>query len=555
MRKLISLILAILALSTAALADTLTIRPNGQGQYSEWNQVNCPAGHWQCVDEAQANASDYLYQNKGTKREAFTFSDAGLTTESINSVTLVYFAKRYSTTKYNMLPLIRANGQDFLGNVMMLGQGFASVSQTFTTNPATGSPWTVAEVNALEAGMRTHTTNPGGIVAQVHAVVNFNPLPPPNQPPTANAGPDKNVTDSNNDGSEPVTLNGSASFDPDGTITTYEWKEGANTLGTTAVITANLSVGTHNINLTVTDNEGATGTDTVLVNVNAPAAGTLTVNITSPVEQQQITVNTSFETNATVRCAGGPCNGVNATVQYDTGKLSLTGNSTHNIGNMAADTMSVQTWQFSATSTGSANITANAQGSEGQSPPATDTVTIQIVSPAPPPTPPSVTYFRDDVEAGESGWTVAGGLWHITTRRSNSSTHSRWYGNESTGTYETFSGGINGTNTSTRNFGNLTSPLINLTAATAPVLRFYNYWDTEIGTTWDTKKVLVSTNNGQTWTQVLQVSDQQRVWHQRTVDLSSYAGNTIMVRFAFDTVDGIANNYEGWFIDDVEVSG
>jgi hypothetical protein len=88
-------------------------------------------------------------------------------------------------------------------------------------------------------------------------------------PPVANAGADQTVTDTDNTGAETVTLNGSASFDPDGGgIVSYEWKEGATVLGTDASINTSLSVGVHTITLTVTDDEGATASDTVQVTVN-----------------------------------------------------------------------------------------------------------------------------------------------------------------------------------------------------------------------------------------------------------------------------------------------
>jgi len=92
-----------------------------------------------------------------------------------------------------------------------------------------------------------------------------------NQAPTANAGPDKTVSDSDGTGAEPVTLIGSGT-DPDGTIASYEWKEGATVLGTTASITSNFLVGIHTVTLTVKDDGGATGTDTVLVTVQANQA-------------------------------------------------------------------------------------------------------------------------------------------------------------------------------------------------------------------------------------------------------------------------------------------
>ena len=94
----------------------------------------------------------------------------------------------------------------------------------------------------------------------------------PNQPPTALAGDDKTVDDSDGNGSESVTLDGSGSFDPDGTIASYEWKIADIVLGTNAILTTDFNIGVHTVALTVTDNTGQTNTDTVLVTVNQKPA-------------------------------------------------------------------------------------------------------------------------------------------------------------------------------------------------------------------------------------------------------------------------------------------
>ena len=98
------------------------------------------------------------------------------------------------------------------------------------------------------------------------------PPPPVNQPPVANAGADQSVADSDGNGTQTVTLNGSGSTDADGTIQTYEWKEGATTLATAATAPVTLAVGTHSITLTVTDDDGATATDQVVITVNPNTA-------------------------------------------------------------------------------------------------------------------------------------------------------------------------------------------------------------------------------------------------------------------------------------------
>jgi hypothetical protein len=102
--------------------------------------------------------------------------------------------------------------------------------------------------------------------------VNVNAAPPPaNQLPTADAGPDQDISLPTNS----ISLNGSGT-DPDGTITAYFWRRisgpgGISIANNTAAVTNvnNLSQGSYRFELKVTDNSGATDRDTVLVTVSA----------------------------------------------------------------------------------------------------------------------------------------------------------------------------------------------------------------------------------------------------------------------------------------------
>lgn len=91
------------------------------------------------------------------------------------------------------------------------------------------------------------------------------------QLPVANAGADQTITLPTNS----VTLNGSGSSDPDGTLTLYVWTKivGPSTYGLTGVNSAianlnNLVQGTYSFQLTVTDNSGAMASDIVNITVN-----------------------------------------------------------------------------------------------------------------------------------------------------------------------------------------------------------------------------------------------------------------------------------------------
>ncbi|MCG2782620.1 MAG: carboxypeptidase regulatory-like domain-containing protein [Candidatus Altiarchaeales archaeon] len=83
------------------------------------------------------------------------------------------------------------------------------------------------------------------------------------QDPVADAGTDQTI----NEG-ESVTLDASGSYDTDGTIDAYGWKEGTTVLSSQSSFTkSDFTVGTHTITLTVTDNDDNTDTDEVIVTV------------------------------------------------------------------------------------------------------------------------------------------------------------------------------------------------------------------------------------------------------------------------------------------------
>ena len=90
--------------------------------------------------------------------------------------------------------------------------------------------------------------------------------------PTANAGPDRNVPDSDGQPGESITLDGSASTDTDGTIASYTWfrridAESTEELGTGQTLTVTLPDGTNDIELVVADNAGNQSADRVLITI------------------------------------------------------------------------------------------------------------------------------------------------------------------------------------------------------------------------------------------------------------------------------------------------
>jgi len=108
-----------------------------------------------------------------------------------------------------------------------------------------------------------------------------------NQAPTANAGDDQSLIDTDGSGNEPIALRGTGT-DADGTIVNYLWSwNGGTATGPDVNIT--LPLGTSEVVLTVTDDDGATATDIIAVTVNAPESPTFSLSPSSLIVNEEFT--------------------------------------------------------------------------------------------------------------------------------------------------------------------------------------------------------------------------------------------------------------------------
>jgi hypothetical protein len=135
----------------------------------------------------------------------------------------------------------------------------------------------VAESDPDEITVQASAGEDRGTVTVTKTVVQAN------QPPVADAGDDQMI-----ECGDDVTLDGSASTDPDSTpdtnddIVLFEWTLGMEELGEGEMLTlssADLGTGAHTITLTVTDSEGATDSDDTVITIEDNTPPDVTVSL------------------------------------------------------------------------------------------------------------------------------------------------------------------------------------------------------------------------------------------------------------------------------------
>jgi hypothetical protein len=88
-----------------------------------------------------------------------------------------------------------------------------------------------------------------------------------NLPPIADAG-DEKTTEADDDGTATILLDGSRSYDPDGSIESWAWQDAkGRVIGHTPQLNVRLPKGVHSFELTVTDDRGASVTAITTVRI------------------------------------------------------------------------------------------------------------------------------------------------------------------------------------------------------------------------------------------------------------------------------------------------
>lgn len=132
------------------------VAPNGNGNYSQLigsdgNSVD----NYLHVDEAGAAASSADYNGSAVDGDKDTYAFANLVPVAgqIADMRHGFWALKTDAGAKSMRSVVRTGGADFTGADKTLNLSQFSFSERHLVNPNTGNPWTIAEINALEAGV------------------------------------------------------------------------------------------------------------------------------------------------------------------------------------------------------------------------------------------------------------------------------------------------------------------------------------------------------------------------------------------------------------------
>lgn len=108
----------------------------------------------------------------------------------------------------------------------------------------------------------------------------------------------------------------------------------------------------------------------------------------------------------------------------------------------------------------------------------------------------------------------------------------------------------------------LLAPISIPSGATAVRLKYSTYEATECGPGfngtpggncgWDHRTVSISIDGGSQWTEI-EWGGLEKQWLPKSVDLTSYAGEDILLKFRFDAIDNLWNDFLGWVVDDISI--
>lgn len=126
--------------------------PNGAGQSAQWTPSE--GLNYECVDEESVNSdTDYVYSSTPGNIDTYTFTDM-VNDGIIKAVQVNAFARIDDTGLRKIALVTRPGDTDYVGSDNVLTTLFDHFFQIHETNPDDSEPWSIADVNGCQFGIK-----------------------------------------------------------------------------------------------------------------------------------------------------------------------------------------------------------------------------------------------------------------------------------------------------------------------------------------------------------------------------------------------------------------
>jgi gliding motility-associated-like protein len=280
----------ILALPTAGSLTGIANDSDGTISTYEWSVVSGPPGVTFGTPGSATTtinnlaAGTYIFSFKATDNDGDSNSDQVTVTVNANQPPVAFAGGTINLVLPANNVVLAGSGSDADGTIV----DYDWVQISGATPGSEGATAVPGEYALIGLGLGQYVyeltvTDDKGATATDQVTIDVTAAPT-NQPPVANAGADATVVLPDNS----ISLDGLASTDADGFVTTFAWEQisgPAATLSDTTfaeLLVTDLTEGEYVFALTVTDDKGATHTDMVSVNVIVEESLTVIPKVFTP---------------------------------------------------------------------------------------------------------------------------------------------------------------------------------------------------------------------------------------------------------------------------------
>jgi len=127
-----------------------TLLPNGEGTHLDFTP-STGTTHYQLVDEAAPNTTDYNESGTAGQRDSYAMQDLASVTGSIKGVQVAGAILKDDVGARSIKVGVRAGGTTSVGSTQALATTQIYYTAVHETNPSTSTAWTEAGVNGAEA--------------------------------------------------------------------------------------------------------------------------------------------------------------------------------------------------------------------------------------------------------------------------------------------------------------------------------------------------------------------------------------------------------------------